>query len=152
MQPGVLGSAGTEASLGELNSLSKGTAGGWRTFTGQRGGMRLCALVFVYSLLETPCKGVGAKVSTWLESAQDKLSLTHSPSWVWESGRGSSSWRTQDAPGARKGNPEETTSVPKRGCPHGLGQRDRRQVLGTSPWEGERGGGGREPRPLQLVA
>lgn len=112
-------------------------------------GTRLRARVFVYSLLETPRKGVGADVPRWLESAQDKPSLTRSPSWVWESAWGHSSWRTQEAPGARKGNTEETTSVPKRGCPHGLRQRDRRQVPRMSPWERKRG---REPRPRQLEA
>lgn len=50
--------------------------------------MRLCALVFVYSLFGTSCEGVGANVPTWLESAQDKPILAHSPSWVWESGWG----------------------------------------------------------------
>lgn len=52
------GSAGTDASLGQLCSTPKGTAAGWHTFTGQRGGMgrvHLCLFICCSKLLAHGC-------------------------------------------------------------------------------------------------
>lgn len=56
------GSAGTEASLGQLYSVAKGTARGWHNFTRQQGGMRPCAFVLVYSWLKLLAHGCGCRL------------------------------------------------------------------------------------------
>lgn len=65
--------------------------------------------------------GGGADFPTGLESAQDKPSLAHSPSQVWESGWGHSPWRRTRRPQEQeKGPNKETAIVLNRGCPHPL--------------------------------